>query len=103
MTTTLPDTTPTAEQFAERLFGAVLGAQLVQAVDLGDRLGWYRALRGGDALTSAELAARTGTAERYAREWLEHQAVCGVPHRRRRDRARRRPPVRAAGRGPPRC
>ena len=66
-----------ADAFAERLFGAVLGAQLVQAVDLGDRLGWYAALADGPA-TSADLARRTGTAERYAREWLEHQAACGV-------------------------
>ncbi|MEN3265779.1 class I SAM-dependent methyltransferase [Pseudonocardia sp.] len=68
---------PTAEAFGERLFDALLGAQLVQAAYLGDRLGLYRALA-ADALTPPELAARTGTAERYAREWLEHQAVAGV-------------------------
>lgn len=27
-------------------------------------------------MTSTELAERTGSSERYAREWLEHQAVC---------------------------
>jgi SAM-dependent methyltransferase len=83
MTTTQETTTtapagPTAEEFGERVFGAVLGAQFVQAAYLGDRLGYYRALAAADALTPAGLAARTGTAERYAREWLEHQAVCGV-------------------------
>ncbi|MCO1657839.1 class I SAM-dependent methyltransferase [Pseudonocardia humida] len=79
MTTTAPTpaTGATAEEFGERLFTAVLGTQLVQAAYLGDRLGFYRALA-GEALTAAELAVRTGTAERYAREWLEHQAVCGV-------------------------
>jgi SAM-dependent methyltransferase len=77
MTTTITTPAPTAEEFGERLFGAVLGAQLVQAAYLGDRLGFYRALA-GQPLTAAELAARTGTTERYAREWLEHQAVCGV-------------------------
>jgi SAM-dependent methyltransferase len=76
MTATLSE--HTAEAAAERLFGAVLGAQQVQAAYLGDRLGYYRALADGAALTSAELAARTATAQRYAREWLEHQAVCGV-------------------------
>lgn len=70
-------TEATTEEFAGRLFAAVLGAQEVQAVYLGDRLGWYRALADGGPMTSAELAERTGTAERYAREWLEHQAVCG--------------------------
>jgi 2-polyprenyl-3-methyl-5-hydroxy-6-metoxy-1,4-benzoquinol methylase len=65
------------EAFAGRLFGAVLAAMDLHAVYLGDRLGYYRALAGGP-LTSHELAARTGTAERYAREWLEQQAVTGV-------------------------
>jgi SAM-dependent methyltransferase len=65
------------DEFAEKVFGALLGAQQIQALDLGDRLGWYRALAASGPLTSGELAAQTGTAERYAREWLEHQAVCG--------------------------
>ena len=66
------------DAFAERIFGAVLGAQLVQSIDLGDRLGWYRSLAADGPATSPELAARTGSAERYAREWLEQQAACGV-------------------------
>jgi 2-polyprenyl-3-methyl-5-hydroxy-6-metoxy-1,4-benzoquinol methylase len=76
---TIADTAParSAEEFGERLFDAVLGAQLVQAAYLGDRLGYYRVLAAEPA-TPPELAARTGTAERYAREWLEHQAVAGV-------------------------
>jgi 2-polyprenyl-3-methyl-5-hydroxy-6-metoxy-1,4-benzoquinol methylase len=69
---------PSADDVAERLLGAVLGAQFVQAAYLGDRLGYYRALVDGGPATSTELAGRTGTAERYAREWLEHQAVTGV-------------------------
>jgi SAM-dependent methyltransferase len=71
-------TSPTADEFAQRLLDAVLGAQLVQAAYLGDRLGYYRALAEAGPLTAPELASRTGTAERYAREWLEHQAVAGV-------------------------
>ena len=39
------------------------------AIYIGERLGFYRALADG-TLTSAELAARTDTHERYAREWL---------------------------------
>ncbi|MHA6783393.1 class I SAM-dependent methyltransferase [Pseudonocardia saturnea] len=70
--------TATAAAFSERLFGAALGAQFAQAAYLGDRLGWYRALAADGPLTPAELAARTATDGRYAREWLEHQAVCGV-------------------------
>jgi 2-polyprenyl-3-methyl-5-hydroxy-6-metoxy-1,4-benzoquinol methylase len=69
--------TTTVEAFADRVFGAALGAMEVQAIYLGDRLGWYQALATHGALTAAELAARTGCAQRYAREWLEHQAVSG--------------------------
>ena len=67
-----------ADALAERLFGAVNAAGDLFSVYLGDRLGYYRVLADGGPLTSAELAARTGTAERYAREWLEHQAVTGI-------------------------
>jgi SAM-dependent methyltransferase len=42
------------------------------------RLGLYRALAEGGPATAAGLAARAGIAERYAREWLEHQAVAGL-------------------------
>jgi hypothetical protein len=66
-----------ADALVERLFSAVLATMDLHAVYLGDRLGYYRALTAGP-LTSAELAARTGTAERYAREWLEQQAVTGI-------------------------
>jgi SAM-dependent methyltransferase len=66
----------TTEAFVERLFGAVLATMDLHAVYLGDRLGYYRALV-DRPLTSTELAERTGTAERYAREWLEQQAVTG--------------------------
>ena len=45
------------DAFAERVFAAVLGAQQVQAIELGARLGWYDALAAGGAMTSGELAA----------------------------------------------
>jgi SAM-dependent methyltransferase len=46
-------------------------------VVIGDKLGLYRALAEAGPLTPAELAARTGTAERYVREWLAGQAASG--------------------------
>ncbi len=61
-----------------RLFEATLGMMDLVTVYLGDRLGLYRALAGRGPITAGELAARTGTAERYAREWLEQQAVGGI-------------------------
>ena len=54
--------------------GATLNAALVV---MGDKLGLYRALAGAGPLTPAELAARTETAERYVREWLNAQAAGG--------------------------
>jgi SAM-dependent methyltransferase len=54
--------------------GAMLGGALVV---IGDKLGLYRAMRGAGPLTAAELATRTGTAERYVREWLSAQAARG--------------------------
>jgi 2-polyprenyl-3-methyl-5-hydroxy-6-metoxy-1,4-benzoquinol methylase len=59
-------------------FVADLGATLHAAnVVIGDRLGLYRVLAEYDAATSAELAERTATAERYVREWLRSQAAGG--------------------------
>lgn len=66
------------DELADRLMGAVLGALDLQAVYLGDRLGLYRALAEGGPATPAELADRAGIHPRYAREWLEHQAVGGI-------------------------
>ncbi|PVZ11159.1 class I SAM-dependent methyltransferase [Actinomycetospora cinnamomea] len=84
-TETRPDTTVPTETDDERttacvekVFGWILGAENITALYLGDRLGWYRSLAADGPATAPELAARTGTAARYAREWLEQQAVCGL-------------------------
>jgi predicted O-methyltransferase YrrM len=66
------------DELAKRLMGAVLGALDLQAVYLGDRLGLYRALADGGPATAPELAERAGIHPRYAREWLEHQAVGAI-------------------------
>jgi 2-polyprenyl-3-methyl-5-hydroxy-6-metoxy-1,4-benzoquinol methylase len=55
-------------------FGATMSAALIR---IGDRLGLYKGLAAGGPQTSAELAKRTGTAERYVREWLSAQAAGG--------------------------
>ncbi len=66
------------EALRERLFGDALGALELYTIYLGERLGLYRALAEGGAATSSQLATRTGTAERYVREWLEHHAASGL-------------------------
>jgi 2-polyprenyl-3-methyl-5-hydroxy-6-metoxy-1,4-benzoquinol methylase len=44
---------------------------------IGERLGLFKALAEGGPATSDELAKRTGTSERYVREWLAAQAAAG--------------------------
>jgi hypothetical protein len=70
--------TQTTDEVAERLLAATLGTVDALSVFLGDRLGWYRSLVEHGPATAAELADRTGTHPRYAREWLEQQAVTGL-------------------------
>ena len=59
-------------------FAGDLGAVVAAGnVVIGDRLGLYRALAEAGPSTAAELAARTGTDERYVTEWLAGQAAGG--------------------------
>ena len=61
-------------QFVGDLGAAVHAGMVV----IGEKLGLYKALAASPApLTSAELAAKTGTDERYVREWLSSQAAGG--------------------------
>ncbi len=60
----------------ERLFGALLGSLELATVHLGSQLGLYTAL--AQPRTAAELASGAGIDERYAREWLEQQAISGL-------------------------
>lgn len=80
MTSTPVLTDPAARRdaLAERLFGAILGTLELQAIYLGERLGLYQDLHDAGPATAPELAARAGIDARYAREWLEQQAVAGV-------------------------
>lgn len=66
------------EAFAGRVFGSVLASIDLVSIYIGDRLGYYRALADLGEATPGELALRTGTHERYTREWLEQQAVTGI-------------------------
>ena len=66
------------DAFVERFAGSVVGAQEVLSIYIGDRLGLYQALADGSALAAPELADAAGIHGRYAREWLEQQAVCGI-------------------------
>jgi len=62
----------------ERVFAGAVAAMDLAVIHIGRELGLYRALVTAGPATAAEVAAATGTEERYVREWLEHQAVGGI-------------------------
>ena len=66
------------KEFALKVWLYKQGESVSLMVYLGDRLGLYEAMVGGEELTSDELAERTGLAERWVREWLLGQAAAGL-------------------------
>jgi 2-polyprenyl-3-methyl-5-hydroxy-6-metoxy-1,4-benzoquinol methylase len=81
-TTTEAIDTPVVDEerigaFIGRLIESCVAAGELVTVDLGRSLGLYAALTAGP-LTAPELAEATGIHPRYAREWLEQQAVAGI-------------------------
>jgi SAM-dependent methyltransferase len=62
--------------FSFQVFTKLEGAVTAGMIHLGDRLGLYAAMRdAGRPLTTAEIAAATGTIERWVREWAYNQAA----------------------------
>jgi SAM-dependent methyltransferase len=75
-------TTPAADAdrlnaFLGRMLGDMGATANAALVIVGDRLGLFKALASAGPLTSTALARKTGTAERYVREWLAAQAASG--------------------------
>jgi len=62
----------------ERVFHGGIAVLEMLSVYVGDQLGLYRALALSGPSTSTQLAQSAGIDERYAREWLEQQAVAGI-------------------------
>jgi len=73
-------TTPSfsEERLTDRLFQAMIQTLELFGVYLGKRLGLYATLQARGPLTPSGFASAAGIAERYAREWLEQQAVAGL-------------------------
>ena len=63
--------------FVGKMLGDLGGALSVPLVRIGDRLGLYKTLQAEGPMTADELAMKADIAERYAREWLSHQAASG--------------------------
>jgi SAM-dependent methyltransferase len=64
-------------EFVMRAVGEMGAAMNAALIILGDKLGLYKAMAGAGPLTSQQLATKTGTTERYVREWLAAQAAGG--------------------------
>ena len=62
--------------FLGRAVGDMAASVSAVLVLIGDELGLYSALA-GQRLSPGELAEKTGTSERYVREWLANQAAGG--------------------------
>ncbi|MBE2214173.1 MAG: class I SAM-dependent methyltransferase [Opitutaceae bacterium] len=65
------------DAITERLFQSAIGTLELFGVYLGRTLGLYRTLHEHGSLNPAGLADHARIAPRYAREWLEQQAVAG--------------------------
>ncbi|MEW6741561.1 MAG: class I SAM-dependent methyltransferase [Planctomycetota bacterium] len=65
------------QQFMDKAIGDIGAALFAALVVTGDKLGLYKAMAQNGPVTSTELAQRTGTAERYVREWLNAHAAAG--------------------------
>jgi SAM-dependent methyltransferase len=63
-------------EFVGKMVGDMGAAMTAALIIIGDKLGLYKELAAGP-LASSELARRTGTSERYVREWLAAQAAAG--------------------------
>src|SRR5436190_1199099 len=75
---TMDEVVSDRDRFAERVFASSLGYFDILSIHLGLRLGLYRALADGGAMTSDQLASAAAIDERYAREWLEQQATRAI-------------------------
>ena len=65
------------DAFMGKMLGDMGAAATAALVLVGDKLGLYRALAEVGPATPKALADKTGTAERYVREWLAAQAAAG--------------------------
>jgi len=63
------------EKFMGQALGELGAGMNAALVIIGDKLGLYKAMAGAGPMSSTELAQKTGTMERYVREWLSAQAA----------------------------
>lgn len=67
----------TLETFVGKVVSDMAASMSGVMTSIGYKLGLYQAMAGAGPLTPAQLAQKTGTHERYVREWLNNQAAGG--------------------------
>jgi SAM-dependent methyltransferase len=78
MATSQPTINPAKQEaFVHRVLGDASATMTTILASIGDRLGLFKDLAKNGSATSTELAQRTGTNERYVREWLGGMATAG--------------------------
>ena len=77
MVTTAPVDETKLNAFLGQMVGDLGAAANAPLMLIGDKLGLYKALAEAGPFSAAGLAERTGTAERFVREWLGAQAAAG--------------------------
>jgi 2-polyprenyl-3-methyl-5-hydroxy-6-metoxy-1,4-benzoquinol methylase len=65
------------EAFAGQVVTDIAAAFSGVMTNIGHKLGLYKAMAGAGWMSSDQLAEKTGTEERYVREWLNNQAAGG--------------------------
>lgn len=66
--------------FSATVWGYKQGEMVSLLIQIGDRLGLYRALDGAGAISAKDLAEKTGLKERWLLEWLRGQAAARLVH-----------------------
>ena len=64
-------------QLQERILGEVTTTVALYGLYFGKEMGWLESVAQNPNTTAEDLAARTGTVERYCQEWLDLMATCG--------------------------
>lgn len=74
----MTDVETARDSLAEKVFNDTIAALDLMHLAVGDQLGLYRALADHGPCSAADLARHAAIDQRYAKEWLEHQAVAGI-------------------------
>lgn len=65
------------EEFVGQVVNDMAASMSGVMINIGHKLGLYKAMAGAGSMTPAQLAQKTNTHERYVLEWLNNQAAGG--------------------------